>query len=77
MRPGRIEIKSERSPFSMPRLDDCPGSAIRKRRIGPDRRHEGKVAVTEPIHTGRYEDAIWGFSLRMPLPHHRRPDEDS
>jgi len=73
--PGRVEIKSERSTFSMPRLDIGKRHFIEKKPLKPNKQQKGKVEVTEPAHTGRYEDATWGFSKHMPLPHHRKPGE--
>ena len=71
----RLVIKSDRSPFSMPRLDAPGRKAIKTTPIPRNERHTGPVLVTEQTHRGRVEfDATWDFSARMPVPHHKFPN---
>jgi len=71
----RLEIASERSPFSMPRMDALGKQGVSTTPIKPNKRHKGKVHVEEYAPIGRVEkDATWGFSARMPVPHHQYPD---
>ena len=73
--PDRIVIKSDKSPFSMPRLDAPGHKAIEARPIPRDKRHKGPVKIKDEPIQGRVElDDTWDFSARMPVPHHQFPD---
>lgn len=73
--PDSVEIINGISKFKMPRLDGLNGSKIIKKPIPKNRRHQGKVVVKEEPFIGRVElDETWGFSARMPVPHHQYPD---
>jgi hypothetical protein len=70
--PDRLEIRSERSPFSMPRLDAPGRSPIETKPIPPHPRHKGKLRLKEEPFRERVElDATWDFSARMPVPQHQ------
>ena len=70
--PDRIVIKSEKSPFSMSRLDAPGCKAIEPQPIPRNKRHMGPVKIKDEPFEGRVElNATWDFSARMPVPHHQ------
>ena len=73
--PDMIEISNGMSTLRMPRRDGIGKPAIVATPIPRDPNHKGKTKIVDEPHIGRVElNDTWGFSARVPVPHHQYPD---